>query len=131
MDLRRWMVALGLLLFMAGLQAQPVSFADLARHAEYQNVKISPDGEYLAATAVVRGQTVLALIHLADRKIKVISPREEDDVIDFWWAAPTRVVYNVGLRQGGFDSPLFPASCLRSMRTAATRTCSTAFARPA
>jgi len=107
MVLRHEIVALGLLFFSIVLQAQPVSFADLAKHAEYKDAKISPDGEYLAATAVVKGQTVLALIHLADRKIKVISPREDDDIIDFWWAAPTRVVYNVGLRRGGFDKPLF------------------------
>jgi dipeptidyl aminopeptidase/acylaminoacyl peptidase len=106
MGLRHWIVALALLLFSIMLQARPVSFADLAKPAEYKDAKISPDGEYLAATAVVKGQTVLALIHLADSKIKVISPRSEDDVLDFWWAAPTRVVYTVGLHQGGYDTPL-------------------------
>lgn len=105
-DGRRGLVAALLWLFALAVQAQPVSFADLARHDEYKDAKISPDGEYLAATAVVRGQTVLALIHLADKKIKVISPREDDDVIEFWWAAPTRVVYTVGLRMGGYDEPL-------------------------
>ena len=106
MGLRHGIVALGLLFFSIVLQAQPVSFADLAKHVEYKDAKISPDGEYLAATAVVKGQIVLALIHLADSKIKVISPRSEDDVLDFWWAAPTRVVYTVGLHLGGYDTPL-------------------------
>ena len=106
MALRRSIVALLLLLCMALLHAQSVSFANLARHEQYKSVKLSPDGKYLAATAVVKGHTVLALIRLADMKGNVVRPREEDDVIDFWWASPTRAVYTVGTRMGGYDSPL-------------------------
>ena len=106
MKLRHWIVAL-LLLCTAALHAQPVSFTDLARHEQYRSVKISPDGKYLAATAVVKGQTVLALIRLGDKKGgNIVSPREGNEVIDFWWATPTRVVYTVGEARGGFDAPL-------------------------
>lgn len=106
MNLRRAMVAAVLLLAAAVVQAQTVSFADLARHNEYKNVKISPDGQYLAATAVVKGQTVLALIHLSDHKGHVVRPREDDEVTEFWWASPTRVLYSVGEHVGGYDAPL-------------------------
>lgn len=106
MKLRRCIVALGMLLLGTALHAQPVSFSDLAKHAEYRDVKISPDGQYLAATAVVKSQTVLALIHLADMKIKVLSPRGKDDVAEFWWASPDHVMYTVGTREGGYASPL-------------------------
>lgn len=95
-----------LVLCATTVHAELVSFADLARHAQYKNVKISPDGEYLAATGVVKGHTVLALIHLSDRKVSVIRPREEDDVINFWWASNKRVVYTVGERIGGYDTPM-------------------------
>ena len=105
MALRRAIVALLLLLCMTLLHAQSVSFADLARHTEYETVKISPDGQYLAATAVVKGKTFLALIHIADKKGTLVRPREGDDVIDFWWASPKRVLYSVGTRVGSFDSP--------------------------
>ncbi|GAP65015.1 dipeptidyl aminopeptidase/acylaminoacylpeptidase [Mizugakiibacter sediminis] len=97
-------LALGCAGWMA--HAAPVAFADLARHEQYKDVKISPDGEYLAATAVVDGQTVLALIHVADMKAMVVRPRQEDDVIDFWWVSPKRVLYTVGMRWGGYDAPL-------------------------
>ena len=105
MKLRRWIVAL-LFLCAGALHAQSVSYADLARHQQYRDVKISPDGKYLAATAIVKGQTVLALINLADKKggSKVI-PREGNEVANFWWATPTRVVYTVGAASGGFDMP--------------------------
>ncbi|MEO6927411.1 MAG: alpha/beta fold hydrolase, partial [Rhodanobacter sp.] len=95
------------LLFCAGaVQAAPVSFADLARHFEYTEVKISPDGQYLAATGVIKDQHVLALVHLSDQQGRVLHPRLGDDVIDFWWASPGRVVYTVGTHVGGIDPPL-------------------------
>lgn len=106
MNWKRRIIALVLLVSVTTLHAQSVSFADLARHIEYENVKISPDGEYLAATAVVKGKTALALIHISDKKGIVVQPREGDDVIDFWWASPKRVIYTVGTRFGALDSPL-------------------------
>ncbi|WP_108472588.1 MULTISPECIES: alpha/beta hydrolase family protein [Rhodanobacter] len=105
MRMQRWIVAGLLLLFTAVLQAQPVSYAELARHTQYKDVKISPDGKYLAATAVVNGQTVLALIRVSDHQGNLVRPRQEDDVTDFWWASATRVLYSVGERVGGYDAP--------------------------
>jgi len=55
---------------------------------------------------LVKGQRSLALIHLSDMKGHVVRPREGDDVIDFWWASPTHVVYSVGEHVGGYDVPL-------------------------
>ncbi|MGH8191123.1 MAG: alpha/beta fold hydrolase [Rhodanobacteraceae bacterium] len=100
----------GILLFAfaaAVMAANPVSFADLARHARYKMVKISPDGTHVAATTVLKnGQTVLTLLDLVTRKGVNITPREGDDVLDFWWASPQYVVYTEALHQGGWDLPL-------------------------
>ncbi|WP_254422957.1 alpha/beta fold hydrolase [Rhodanobacter sp. B05] len=107
MDRRRWIVAALLLLFVSVLQAQPVSFADLAKHPEYREVRISPDGKYVAATALLQGgQTVLALVDLATRKPIILRLREGDDVVRFDWVGPERLVYSVGHRIGGYDAPL-------------------------
>jgi len=103
--MRRWIVAGMLLLVVTALQAQPVSLADLAKHAQYRDARISPDGHYIAATTMVNNQLVLALINLADNKESIVRPRDGNDVDDFEWASPTRVVYSVGLRKGGFDRP--------------------------
>lgn len=98
-------VAAIVFLCAATSHAQSVSFVDLARHTEYRQVKISPDGEFLAATAVINGKTALALIHISDKKGTVVRPRDGDEVIDFWWSSSRRVIYTVGTRVGGFDQP--------------------------
>ena len=105
MSVRYGMAAL-LLLCVGVVRAAPVSFADLAKHPQYTEVKISPDGKYLAALSVVDGQRSLALIRLADKNGRVVQPRQGDDVIEFWWASANRVVYTVGEHVGGYDHPL-------------------------
>ena len=53
------------------ISAAEVPVADFAGHDVYQQVKIAPDGAHLAATTVVSGQTVLALVHLPDMATKL------------------------------------------------------------
>ena len=57
-----------LVCFAPALAAAEIPLADFARHDRYRDVKISPDGEYLAASAIVHDKAVLSLIHLADMK---------------------------------------------------------------
>jgi len=83
--------------------AEQVSFKDLSRHELYKDVKISPDGEYIAATAIVRDKTVLSLIHLSDMKGANLRPQDRDDVVDFWWVGPRRVVFSITQRIFGLD----------------------------
>ncbi|MGH8216467.1 MAG: S9 family peptidase [Rhodanobacteraceae bacterium] len=109
----------GVLLFgftaAAAAAAVPVSFADLARHAQFKMVKISPDGTHYAVTAVLPdGQTVLALQNLTTGKGVNLAPRGNDDVLDFWWVSPKYVVYDVAQHLGGWDSP-FPTGELYSV----------------
>ena len=58
--------------------AAEVPIADFARHDQYRSVKISPNGEYLAATAVVDGQAVLELVNLADMRTRALRRRGGD-----------------------------------------------------
>jgi len=82
-----------------------IGLSDFARHDRYRDVKISPDGEYLAASAIVRDKAVLALIHLSDMKGVNIVPRDDDELADFSWVAPRRVMYSVGQKAGGLEAP--------------------------
>ena len=101
----RLLLIVASLLLDTAVLAAPMPLADFARHPQYEQVKISPDGDYLAATAVVHGRTVLALIHLADMKGVNVTPRDRADVVDFWWVAPQRVMYTLGERVGGLEAP--------------------------
>jgi dienelactone hydrolase len=96
----------GLLLACSACIAAEVPLIDFARHERYHDVKISPNGEYLAASAVVNGKMVLTLLHLGDLKGVNIVPRETDELAQFWWVAPTRVMYTVGRKIGGLEVPL-------------------------
>src|SRR6185437_5446440 len=104
---RRCIVGLVLCLLAGAALADPVSFGDLARHARYKMVKISPDGTHIAATTVLAsGQTVLSLINLVTKKGVNVAPREGDDILDFWWASPKYVVYSEAEHDGGWDMPI-------------------------
>jgi dipeptidyl aminopeptidase/acylaminoacyl peptidase len=107
MKLSRALLALALCGCAFVLNAEPVSFADLAKHTQYKDVRISPDGTHLAATTVLKGgQTVLSLFDLVAKKGVNITPREGDDVLDFWWVSPTRVLYTEAEHDGGWDMPI-------------------------
>lgn len=113
MKVQRILFALMLVIGASAAAADPVSFADLAKHPQFGEVKISPDGAHLAATSVLKdGQTVLTIVDLATRKILNLAPRGNNDVLDFWWASPKRVLYTEAEQKvGGIF--LFPrVSCL-------------------
>ncbi|HET8941019.1 MAG TPA: S9 family peptidase [Rudaea sp.] len=102
----RWTLAIPALMFAGVAAAAPPQLSDFARHAQYTQVKISPEGDYLAASAIVGDQTVLSLIHLSDMKGVNVVPRNNDDLTGFAWVAPHRLMYNVGERFGGLEAPL-------------------------
>jgi dipeptidyl aminopeptidase/acylaminoacyl peptidase len=85
--------------------ADEIPLADFARHAQFRDIKISPEGDYLAASAVVDGKAVLSLIRLADMKGVNLRPREDDEISSFTWVGPHRVFYTVQLKAGGFEAP--------------------------
>jgi len=90
----------------SSLVAAEIPVADFTRHEQYRSVKISPNGEYLAATAIVNGQVVLELVNTAEMRPRALRPREGDDIADYWWVAPDRVMYTEGVHVGGVDRPM-------------------------
>lgn len=90
----------------AGTARAAVSFTDLARHPQYQEVKISPDGQYIAVTAVMKGRTDLMVIHLSDLKGFTLVQYDIADITDFWWVSSTRLLYTQGVHDSNYDAPL-------------------------
>jgi dipeptidyl aminopeptidase/acylaminoacyl peptidase len=96
--------SIGLLAWSVATCAE-VPLADFAASPAYGDVRISPDGENLAATMLQNGQVVLALFTVPGMNIKALRPREGDDVADFAWVAPDRLIYNEGQHVEGNDRP--------------------------
>ncbi len=58
---------------------------EFLRHAQYQGVRLSPDGRRLAALVPVNGRSNLALIDLEHHKVVALTARTNDDVASFRW----------------------------------------------
>lgn len=101
-QLLSWLLAL----ITLPVAATEVPLNDFARHAQYLDVKISPDGDYLAASVIVEGHALLTLIPLADMKGVTIVPRGGDDLEGFEWVAPHRLMYWVGERLSVQEAPV-------------------------
>lgn len=100
------MAGVALALVAVCAHAQEVSFEDLARHTQYDALKISPDGKHIGAIAVVHGKPVLALFEPDGHKGVRVQPRDaSDQVVDFWWVSNKRVVYAEGLKVAHFAQP--------------------------
>ena len=91
--------------FVLCASAAEVPLADFARHAQFREIKISPEGDYLAASAVVDGKAVLSLVRLEDMKGVNLRPREGGEVYQFWWVASHRVVYSIAERTSALEQP--------------------------
>lgn len=83
-----------------------VPLADFAKHEQFRDVKISPEGDYLAASAVVDGKTILSLIRIEDMKGVNLRPRADSELAEFAWVAPHRVLYTVGESTGELEAPV-------------------------
>ncbi len=100
-------IAAAILLALIALPAAAeIPLADFARHEQFRDAKLSPKGDYLAATAVIDGKAILSLIRLADMKGVNLRPRDNKELADFWWVSDDRVVYTIGERYGALETPV-------------------------
>jgi dipeptidyl aminopeptidase/acylaminoacyl peptidase len=83
-----------------------VPLADFARHTQYESVKISPDGKNLAAISLIDGIRHLTLFNLETMKGNNIRARDGDEIVDYTWVSPNRVIYTMGVKLSGVDRPV-------------------------
>ena len=90
--------------FSTASAAQPAPIAnkaslkteDFFRHPEFRDVKISPDGISLAATAPIRGRMALVAMELKTRKAIILTNFPDNDVVEFHWVNNNRLVFSLG-----------------------------------
>lgn len=98
----------GCVLGFVAIQAWGATALDFARKPTIDSVKISPDGEYLAATLPINDQISLGIIDLKSMKITgSLRFARGDHVADYWWVGPRRVVAAMARRNGPLDQPAY------------------------
>jgi dipeptidyl aminopeptidase/acylaminoacyl peptidase len=116
----RWVAACLLMLLLAPV-AGGVDLDAFLKRDSFGAIKISPTGEYYAATVPLEDRTVLVVIRRADGQATARLGGNADTVIDdFHWANPTRVVASMAEKLGSEDRP-FPNGQLYAVNVDGSR----------
>jgi dipeptidyl aminopeptidase/acylaminoacyl peptidase len=86
---------------------QPYDIEDFIRKQKFVDIKISPTGEYYAATVRVERKTALAILRRADNKLmaSMSVPGDRTHVDDFWWVNANRVLISPSEKFGALERP--------------------------
>jgi dipeptidyl aminopeptidase/acylaminoacyl peptidase len=77
------------------------------RKDKFHDIKLSPNGDYYAATVPLEDKTALAILRRADNKLTgTFVLGKNVHVSDFWWVNPERVLIAVAEKFGALDEPV-------------------------
>lgn len=77
---------------------------DFVRKSSYDSVKIAPDGKHVATQFLRGDQHVLAVLDVKTLKFTgMLSFEPGQEVQDFWWVGPNRVIASIALAWGALD----------------------------
>ncbi len=83
------------------------SVEDFSRHAQYHNVKISPDGKHLAALVTVGDTRSLAFLDAETYEVTYsLNASSKNQAANYYWANNERVVIQIQQMRGSFEQPL-------------------------
>ncbi len=92
------------LLFSEAAPAAEIPVRDFARWGDYQTVKISPDGKYVAVSKWLGDTSGLAFIDLESRKVTgSMRLVRGDSPTRFAWVGPQRVIIPIAKQYGPLD----------------------------
>tara|TARA_R110000751_G_scaffold280721_2_gene383209 strand:- start:262 stop:2226 length:1965 start_codon:yes stop_codon:yes gene_type:complete len=103
---------LGMFLVAASVGAtakvDSIKLQNYAKHAQFINMKISPDGKHLAATTRTEtGAIRLTILNVSNNEIVSITEgKESEAVADFGWADNERVIVSLAQEYGSYDAPM-------------------------
>ncbi|KFZ37543.1 peptidase S9 [Shewanella mangrovi] len=88
------------------LSAQAVTVADLAKHPEFYNVKISPDGKHLAILVNKDNHKTLAFMRTKDYQITyALSNSSDQQPGQYYWVNNERVLIQIERIGGSLEQP--------------------------
>lgn len=84
-----------------------VSLDAFIKKDSFNDMKLSPTGEYYAVSVPLEDKTVLLILRRSDLKqTGLFNLRGKSHVTDFWWVNNDTVVMALGEKQGGLDQPV-------------------------
>lgn len=99
-------VVAAMLLASVFLPAMAVDVGLFVKKDHFETIKLSPTGEYYAATVPIEDRTALAIMRRADNKLTGTFRLEKNThVDDFWWVNPQRVLISIAEKFGEMDQP--------------------------
>lgn len=98
------LLALGL---MHSTTAGAVDVNAYVKKDQFGDIKLSPMGDYYAATVQLEDRTALVILRRSDNKLTgTLSLGKNSHVSGFWWVNPTRVMASIAEKMGALDEPL-------------------------
>jgi acetyl esterase/lipase len=83
-----------------------VDIAAFVKPDSFDDIKISPTGEYYAATVPSEGESILVIIRRADNKAMAgFGLGANTYIANFEWVNPSRVVFGTARKFGALDQP--------------------------
>jgi dipeptidyl aminopeptidase/acylaminoacyl peptidase len=99
-------VAAATLWLLAAGGARAVDIEAFARNDNFETIKISPTGEYFAATVPFDDRTALVIMSRADKKLRgTFQLGRNTAIADFDWVNPKRVLISVAEKLGNLAEP--------------------------
>jgi hypothetical protein len=99
-------VAVVVALVASAMPALAVDIEPFIRRSDFGTVKISPGGEYIAATVPMENTTALAVMRLSDGKVTgggtLGKHRHVDEI---WWVNDERLLFSSSEKMGMLDQP--------------------------
>lgn len=106
MKLSRCVAAMAVLWAVAGGAQAQVDLEPFLRNNQFEDLKISPDGQYFAATVPKEDLTGLAILRRSDNALTgSFSLGRHSHVGRFHWANDNRVLLDVSQKFGSIDQP--------------------------
>jgi dipeptidyl aminopeptidase/acylaminoacyl peptidase len=104
--MKKWNLGVALLLAVSGAASAQVDVDAYIKKDQFTDIKLSPTGEYIAATVPLEDRTMLAVLRRSDNAMTAkFGLGENSHVVDFNWASDKRVVIEIGQKYGLLERP--------------------------
>jgi dipeptidyl aminopeptidase/acylaminoacyl peptidase len=91
---------------LAAPAPEPLDLEPFLRRDAFEAIRLSPKGDYYAATVPLPDRTVLVVIRRSDQAITAkVTGGEHSDIAGFWWVDDDRLVVAMARRFGRLEEP--------------------------